>query len=229
MRKTKLQSILDKLRARYGDVKPPPAKRAFELVAWEKVAYLAPDDRRAAAYSLLRRKVGLTPRRILGAARAELIDVLSTGGIGAPERANNLIEAAELVVGEFDGSLDAVCGRPLPDAKKALMRIRGIGEPGAEKILLLTRSHPVMGLDSNGLRVLVRLGYGAESKSYTTMYRSATSAAHVELGDAIEPMVEANLLLRAHGQTLCKTASPRCGACPVRNDCPSARGSEVLE
>jgi endonuclease-3 len=134
-----------------------------------------------------------------------------------------LIKAAELVIGDFDGSLDDVCRRPLPEAKKQLMRIYGIGEPGAEKVLLMTRSHPVMGLDSNALRVLTRLGYGTTAKSYTTTYRSATAAALPELGSNIETLVEANLLLRTHGQTVCRTTAPRCGACVIRADCPSAR------
>jgi endonuclease III len=221
--RSRLAKLVGQLRTKYGRPAPPDAKTAFELVAWEKVAYLAPDERRATAFALLKRKIGLTPKKILSARRADLIDVLATGGIAAPERANNLIKAAELVVGEFDGSLDDVCHRPLPEAKKQLMRIYGIGEPGAEKILLLTRSHPVLGLDSNGLRVLTRLGYGTAAKSYTATYRSATSAALAELGDDIDSLIDANLLLRAHGQTVCKTTNPHCGACVIRETCPSAR------
>jgi endonuclease III len=221
--RSRLATLVGRLRAKYGPPAPPPAKTAFELVAWEKVAYLASDEKRANAFALLGRKIGLTPRKILAASRSELIDVLAAGGIAAPERANNLIKAAELVIGDFDGSLDDLCRGPLREAKKQLMRIHGIGEPGAEKILLLTRSHPVLGLDSNALRVLTRLGYGAAAKSYTTTYRSATAAALPELGSDIETLVDANLLLRAHGQTVCKTTAPRCGACVIRADCPSAR------
>ena len=43
-----------------------------------------------------------------------------------------------------------------------LKKFPAIGDPGVDKILLLTRTEPVMALDSNGLRVLVRLGFGAE-------------------------------------------------------------------
>ena len=171
--RSRLAALIGRLRAKYGPPSPPPAKTAFELVAWEKVAYLASDEKRASAFALLRRKIGLTPRRILAASRAELIDVLAAGGIAAPERANNLIKAAELVIGDLDGSLDDVCRGPLREAKKQLMRIYGIGEPGAEKILLMTRSHPVMGLDSNALRVLTRLGYGTARGSTSRGARRA--------------------------------------------------------
>ena len=65
---------------------PPPARGAFELVVWEKVAYLATDERRASAFELLRRTIGLSPAGILAAKRSVVVDVLATGGIGAPER-----------------------------------------------------------------------------------------------------------------------------------------------
>lgn len=219
----KLPRMLETLRAYYGTLKPPPARNAFELVVWEKVAYLAPDSRRLAAFELLRNTVGLSPHDILYAQRKTLVDALATGGMAAPERASRLIAAAELVIGDFDGRLDDVCSRPLPEAKRALKRIYGIGDPGAEKILLLTGKHRVLGLDSNGLRVLTRLGYGTQAKTYSATYKSATDAALLELKTVpIAGLIEANLVLRHHGQTLCKTSSPACGACVLRDVCPSA-------
>lgn len=221
-RKPRLRSLVHALSQQHGRVAPPPATDAFQLVAWEKVAYLATDERRAQAFGRLARDVGLTPRDVIAAKRSVLVDALATGGINAVERANNLVAAAELAVGDFDGSLDAACALPLAKAKQVLKRVRGIGDPGAEKILLLTRSYPVLGVDSNGLRVLTRLGYGTPGKTYGATYKSATTAALAELGTDIDVVTEAHLLLRRHGQDVCKTSSPRCGACALRNDCPSA-------
>jgi endonuclease III len=222
-RQSPLARSLRLLKKQYGQLAPPPAADAFQLVAWEKVAYLATDERRAAAFRRLAREVGLTPRAVLAAKRSVLVDVLASGGINATERANNLIDVAQLVVGELDGSLDAACKRPLAEAKRVLKRIRGIGDPGAEKILLLTRSQPLLGVDSNGLRVLTRLGYGNNAKTYGATYKSATTAALAELEADIDVVAEAHLLLRHHGQTICKTSNPRCGACVLQAACPSAR------
>ncbi len=221
-RPTKLRALLKGLRGQHGVVPPPPAQGAFQLVAWEKVAYLTTDERREAAFRRLGKDVGLTPKAVLAAKRGAVIDALASGGIAGVERANNLIEAAEIAVGDFGGSLDAACKLPLPQAKRALKRIHGIGDPGAEKILLLTRSYPVLGVDSNGLRVLTRLGYGTAGKTYGTTYKSATTAALAELGSDIDVITEAHLLLRRHGQAICKTSAPRCGACSLRAKCPSA-------
>src|SRR6185437_15110258 len=164
-RPSRLSRIVAALRQQYGRVAPPPAKTAFALVLWEKVAYLADDATRLAAFRALEQRVGLTPR-----------DIVALGGkVGVVERAQRMRDAAELVLGEFDGSLDRELSRPLRDAKRSLQKIYVIGQPGAEKILLLTRSHPVLPLDSNGARTMCRIGYGTEHKSYTTMYRSVAN------------------------------------------------------
>ena len=108
---------------------------------------------------------------------------------------------------------------PLPKAKQALRKFPGIGEPSAEKILLFTRSYPVLGLDSNGLRVLVRLGFGEEKKSYTATYRSVQEAIHSQLVEDYDWLISTHLLLRQHGKELCKTSPPVCEKCPVRKSC----------
>ena len=51
------------------------------------------------------------------------------------------------------------------------MQFPMIGEPGAEKILLFSGVLAVLALDSNGVRVLVRLGVGEERKSYAATYK----------------------------------------------------------
>jgi adenine-specific DNA glycosylase len=84
---------------------------------------------------------------------------------------------------------------------------------------MLCGSHAVLGLDSNALRVLCRLGYGRESKSYSKTYRSARDTAMIALPKKAAVMAEASQLLREHGKQTCKTSAPRCGECPVTAAC----------
>jgi endonuclease III len=208
------------LRAQHGSQPPPPAGDAFALVLWEKVGYLLADDRRLAAFEMLRERVGLTPQEILEADPDLLRRITEIGGrMEAAKRAQRMQDAAAFVIDEFDGSLDTVVHLPLPEAKRALQRIYGVGEPGAEKILLFTRAHPVLPLDSNGLRTLVRIGYGVDHKNYSTMYRSVRDATSSELVRDIDWLIDAHLLLRHHGQEVCKTSAPRCEMCQVRALC----------
>src|SRR2546426_12509444 len=51
------------------------------------------------------------------------------------------------------------------EARKILKRFPGIGDPGADKILLFCRGGQGLGPDSNALRVLVRLGRSEEHTS----------------------------------------------------------------
>ncbi|HYW74175.1 MAG TPA: hypothetical protein VE961_24340, partial [Pyrinomonadaceae bacterium] len=186
---------------------------------WENVAYLVSDERRREAFTLLRETAGTKPHQILAAAKAVLLRVATLGGMQPEKRAARLREMALIAINEFGGEVSQVLQLPLPQAKKALQKFPSIGEPGAEKILLFTRSHPVLGLESNGLRVLLRLGFGEEKKNYTASYRSVQEAIKDQLGNDCEQLIDAYILLRHHGKELCKTNNPRCEECPVRRSC----------
>ncbi len=69
-----------------------------------------------------------------------------------------LREAARIALDDFAGGLDGIVREPVPNAKKALRKFPGIGEPGAEKVLLFRGRHPTLGPESNALGVLGRLG-----------------------------------------------------------------------
>jgi endonuclease-3 len=129
---------------------------------------------------------------------------------------------ARVALAEFDGDLTGVVQQPAAEAKRALRRFPGIGEPGAEKILLFSRSHPMLALESNGLRVVVRLGFSEEKKSYDATYRAAREALHRELAGVENDyawLIDAHQLLRRHGQELCKRSLPLCDPCPLRERC----------
>ena len=209
-----------KLLARfYGQPAPPITSDPFELILWDNVAYLVSDERRAEAFALLRRSVGTKPHEILSAPGEALLEVATLGGMQPERRAARLRELALIAMNEFDGSLQPALQLPLPKAKKALQKFPSIGEPSAEKILLFTRSYPVLGLESNGLRVLLRLGFGEEKKNYSAAYRSVQAAIEDQLGDDYGWLIDAHLLLRQHGKELCKTNRPMCEKCPVRKVC----------
>jgi len=213
-----LRRILKALRNFYGKLPALPTARPFELIVRENVAYLADDARREAALRLLKERVGLSPERILAAPRAALHEIARHGIVPATT-VEKLREIARIALEDFGGDLEAVGALPLEDAKKALRRFPSIGEPGAEKVLLLGGFHRVLALDSNGLRVLLRLGFGEESKSYAKSYRSAQQAAAGQLPNDRGVLIEAYRLLRLHGQEICKRNHPRCEACPVAGEC----------
>jgi endonuclease-3 len=188
------------------------------MILWENVAYLADDDRRQQAFQILKERVGTKPAQILSASDEALLEV-TRHGIMPEQFAKKLRQCAQIALEEFDGDLRPVLKLPVPNAKKALQRFPGIGEPGAEKILLFGRTYPVLALESNGLRVLLRLGFGEEKKSYATTYRLVQRAVEGELEGDYSSLIEAHLRLRRHGQELCRRSEPRCDDCPLAGDC----------
>jgi endonuclease III len=210
--------VIARLQSSYGRPKAPKSD-PFELVIWENVAYLLSDERRASAFEALRERVGLTPKAILAAPQATLLEIAKMGGMRPEVRVERLRAIARITLDQFQGDLRKVLKHPLKQAKKALQLYPSIGEPGAEKILLFTKSYPVLGLDSNGLRVLRRIGYGQECKNYSATYHSVQEALSGEIGEKCAPLIKANQLLRQHGQERCKLNSPLCGICPVTDLC----------
>lgn len=214
-----LSRVLKSLQKFYGRPAPPKITDPVEIILNENVAYLVDDEKRATAFAALKKKVGTKAQEILKASDDELLEITRMGGMVPELRAQRLRQIAELVHWIFKDDLKSVLKKPLPEAKKALKKFPTIGDPGAEKILMLTRSHPVLSLESNGLRVLLRLGFAEEKKSYSTSYRGVQEALHDQLPADYDGLIVAHQLLRQHGQELCKRSRPLCDECPLQTDC----------
>lgn len=213
------QSIIEDLQNFYGRPEPPKVTDPLGMILLENVAYLVSDERREQAFNTLRERVGLTPPEILIAHEETLLEVARLGGMHPAARVEKLRRIAQTALQEFEGDLDKVLKLPLAQAKKSLKKFPGIGDPGAEKILLFSKTHLILALDSNGLRVLLRLGYGEERKSYSSTYRSAQEAVNDEIKKDYDWLIAAHQLLRRHGRELCKNTEPLCPPCPVKSSC----------
>lgn len=219
-----LRDVVTKLEALHGIQEPPPAKTAFELVLWEVAAYLVDDVRRARVFEDLRKEIGLEPESILRAGVARISRVISAGGMHPEQRAGKVETSAALALTK---GLDHAVEQAEPDLRSAIRLLRefpGIGEPGAEKILLLLGKMVTLAPESNGVRVLTRLGFGREERSYPATYRSAAAAVAPELPSIARRLVRAHLVLRCHGQNICRRAAPECSLCPLATGCLYAGG-----
>lgn len=219
MQRIPLKRAINRLELAYGRPRSPRIANPWHLILCENVVDMADDDRRRQAFLELKETVGLEPAAIL---KAPLTALLSVTGYGIlPEkRVEVLRRCAEIAIEAFDADLRPILAWPLPKARNALKRFPGIGEPGAEKILLFSKTYPIFALDSNGLRVLIRLGFGTEGNSYSRTYRSVQADVETERPDDMVWLIRAHLLLRRHGQELCRRSSPDCKACPLSTECP---------
>jgi endonuclease III len=192
--KLSFPKLIAKLEAHYGKPLPPKTTDPLGLIVYETIAYLATDEKRDAAFDVLQAKVGLKPTEILAASMEQLVTITRLGGIHAELRAARLKEMAQIVLNDFDGDLKNALKLRLPQARKALQKFPSVGKPGADKILLFTRTYPVLGLESNGLRVLLRLGFGAERKNYSAIYASVQEALRDQIGSDCDFLIKAHQL-----------------------------------
>lgn len=212
-------AVIDQLEAHYGWPDPPKVTEPFEMIVFENITHLVDDERREAIFEDLRRRVGVTPTRILSASVELLCEVAGPGGMDVDGRVEKLRSSAQLVQRSFHGDLKNVLRLPLKQATKSLNKFPGIGDPRAEKILLFTKTYPILALESNGLRVLLRLGFGEDHKNYSTAYKSAQNAVKDQLKPDCDWLIGVHQLLRRHGQELCRRTDPACTQCPLNKVC----------
>lgn len=216
--------IVETLRRHYGDPAPPLPSTTFEHVLWELCGYLTDDAARAGVLLRLREMIGTAPREIVDADEDLLTELLRQGGIYAEERALKMRRAAGIAMERFGGDLGAALALPPAEARRALARFPGIGEPGAERILLFMGAQPLLAPESNGLRVLVRLGFAEEREgNYAATYRAATQAIADRMPRDVPWLIDAHQLLKTHGREICRRTRPACTTCPLRDVCAYAR------
>ncbi|HXN65395.1 MAG TPA: hypothetical protein VN862_08685 [Candidatus Acidoferrales bacterium] len=218
--KTRLAKLLDRLEKRYGKQKPPYPVDPYEMILHRNSGYPQSDDRCDKGFLALKESVGLQPSQILAISDKKLTEAMRAGGMVPELRARRLKEIAARVESEFGGDLRATMKQALPQVKKALKKFPTVGDPTAEKILLFTKTAPVAAIPSNCIQVLPRLGFGEEQKNYVATYRSAQEALRSQLPEDCSILLRAYLLIKRHGQELCKVSRPKCEECPVSSDCP---------
>ena len=151
--------VISRLKKHYGEPEAPAARGPLELVLWENCCYLLPDERRLEVFNTLRDKVGMTAAAIDTAPDRLLLPIAQRGGMRPETRVFRWREIARITLTQYGGDLNSILDLTLADAKKALKQFPTIGDPGAEKILLLCGISSGLPLESNGLRVLGRMGW----------------------------------------------------------------------
>lgn len=216
-----LREAVARLRKVYGAPTPPIATEPFEMVLWDNCAYLVDDAHRARVFARLKKATGLKPERIAGMHPAALAELIGPdGGMQPAGRAEKLQQAANLILDIGQKELRALCKSDPKQARRLIKKFRGFSDPGADRVLMVAGGQPILGLESNGVRVLSRLGFGTMKQDWTRWYKSVSEAVLPELPATAPARIAAHQLLRQLGQTHCKHTAPHCGDCPLLARCP---------
>jgi endonuclease III len=214
-----LPKLLDELEGFYGKQAPNWPVDPYEFIVWWHCGYPPSDAACAAGWEKLKSTIGVEPRALLQVTAAKLAALLKAGGLIAELRAERLQKIAMAVEEEFGGDLTAALRGSLAQARKILKKFPGIGDPGADRILLFAGIAPIAAAPSNCTQVLNRILHGRERESYRANYRASQEAIAAEVAETFDARVRAYLLLKRHGQGLCKRTKPICEKCPVRLSC----------
>jgi endonuclease-3 len=203
-----------------------PMTDPLRLILWDNIGALIDDALRRELFDAFEAATGCMPARIATADDAVLYGIARRGGMRPEVRMERWREIARITLAEAGGDLmGALRSLPVAKARALLKRFPVIGDPGADKILLFTGLDARPSIESNGLRVLVRLGLVAQASSYGATYKAAVGLlARAGDGDR-DWLIGAYAVLRQHGKTLCRRSAPSCLACPADSICAHAPAS----
>lgn len=218
---TRLQDFVAGLAALYPQ--PPALADPLALILQENIGYLIDDERRASLFAEFADRVGLTAVAIDRADGAVLLDIAGRGGMRPQDRVGRWRSIARLVLDRAGGDLaTALAALPESKARSLLKAFPMIGGPGADKVMLFAGLSLTPSLESNGLRVLARLGLIEPSDNYGALYRDGVERMRRDGVAERDWLVMAYGVLREHGRTLCRRGGPNCLPCPLDAACAHA-------
>jgi endonuclease-3 len=217
--------LLDTLEAFHGQQTPNWPTDPYLFLVWWHCGYPASDTACAKGWDSLTKSIGTSAEQLLAANPSKLAQALKPGGMVPELRAMRLKEIVERVQNEFAGDLRAgLSGRTIAQVRTALKKFPNIADPGADRILLFGGISPVAAVPSNCPHVLVRIAKGQERENYAITYKEAQQLIEAEVPAKFDPRSRAFLLVKRHGQTLCKRTNPKCKQCPIASSCAYSNG-----
>ncbi|HTA37564.1 MAG TPA: hypothetical protein VK760_00740 [Candidatus Acidoferrales bacterium] len=193
------------------------------MIVWENAAYLVDDERRSLVFKDLNERIGVDPAALLAAGARNIEASIRGGGMQPAQRAGKVLRCAQIAVDYADGQLLETLHPLDSKARRTLLkRFPGIADPGVAKVLLFCGLASGPAIDSNGLRVLERLGLIDEGMPYAAGFRAGVAYLRDHGVDGVPRAIETFSLLRRHGRELCKRAHPACELGPLRRACPYA-------
>lgn len=225
-----LAKILDRLEEHYTVQKLAGPNNPYEMIVFVNCGYPATDLSCTKGYEPLKAEVGTKPDHILKAPSAKIAKLTKDAGMFPELRAERLKLIARITNEDFGGDLNWALQQIVKDentpqekklsrVKRALKEYPVIGEPTADKILLFAGIAPVAAVPSAQTGVPQRILFGSEDKNYGKGYRAAQEAMAAELPETFEARRRAYLLLKKHGQEICKRTKPKCEICPINAAC----------
>jgi endonuclease-3 len=172
------------------------------------------DRNRDRAFGRLRERFGSWEEVAL-ASPSEVEEAIRPAGL-SKVKSERIINCLRTLKGG-DGTLDSLKGMSLEEAEGFLTSIPGIGLKTARCVLLFQLGLPAFPVDTHIMRVSKRLGWIPE--------KASARKAHEILQNSIphDLVLDLHINMIRLGRTLCRPRNPRCGQCPLLEECSTGK------
>lgn len=147
--------------------------------------------------------VANTPEAILALGEEGLKSYIKNIGL-YNSKAKNVIKTCQDLIEKFDSTV--------PDNRKDLESLAGVGRKTANVVLNTAFGQPTMAVDTHIFRVGNRTGL-ATGKTVLIVEKKLIERIPEDF------IVDAHHYLILHGRYTCQARTPKCGACPVYDEC----------
>ncbi len=215
-----LADLLDRLEEAHGRQEPNWPVVPYDFILWWNCGYPPSDAACAKGWKQISDVIGTRPQALLDARPRSLAAALKAGGMVPEVRAERVQEIARRVRDDYGGDLSAALGTAAAPARKILKTFPGIADPGADRILLFARIAALaLPFRPIARRCLFESFTARRGPDYGANYRLAQQAVEDGVPTTYAARSRAYLLLKRHGQEICKRVNPRCEACTLRSVC----------
>ncbi|MGE5528663.1 MAG: endonuclease III domain-containing protein [Patescibacteria group bacterium] len=153
---------------------------------------------------------------VLAAPEEEVAAAIACGGLGRQKARSIKAILARLKAERGSLSLGFLALLQAAEARRYLMSLPGVGPKTAACVQLFSLGQRAFPVDTHIHRVGARLGF------VPAKLPAAKAQALLEGAVPAADCLPLHLLLIQHGRRFCRPSNPRCGACPLRDECPSA-------
>ncbi len=144
-----------------------------------------------------------SPQKILNLGDAGLKEMIKTIGL-FNNKATHIISTCKILIDKFDSRV--------PEDRKALESLPGVGRKTANVILNTAFGQPTIAVDTHVFRVSNRTGI-APGKNVLEVEKRLLRLV------PSEHLMDAHHLLILHGRYTCVARKPRCGSCVIEDLC----------
>lgn len=192
------------------------ARNPFQTLIVTIISQNTAGKNTAKAFERLSKKFKITPEALAKADLKEVEEALRVAGLFR-NKAKTIKQVSQIILNQFNSSLDFVYSMPFEEARKTLLTLPGVGPKTADVVLLFSAGKATIPVDTHVNRVSKRLEFASAKADYEGV-RMALQSLY-----ASEDFLDVHLLLIALGRSYCKALKPVCKQCPVNSLCPSER------